>query len=105
MAQQRSGSISEDGSPSAPRLCDTGMPHRKDLSVHWVKSPVLDPLLDGPCWHPMLDQLPPAHNAMLSLGQFGDLPSQSDVSELSHDMSWLSSDTPWFSPLAGTDRR
>ena len=101
MTHQRGLSIREDGSPSAPCLNSARVSDRKDLPVRGMKSPAVDPFLDGPFRYSKLDQLASAHDAMLSISQSGDLPPQPDVSEFSHDISWLSSDTPLVLPLWG----
>gem|GEM_PF-5748116 len=99
MTQQRSLPVCQDGCPSAPSLADTRISNREDLSMKRVEPPAVEPFLKSPHRHPQLGQLPPPDNAVLSLGQPRNFPSQSGVSELSHDMSWLSSDTPWVLPL------
>src|SRR6185295_19060133 len=73
--------------------------------MHGVEPTAVDPFLNGPLRYRKRGQLPSPHDPVLPVRQRRNLPSQTDVSELSHDMSWLSSDTPGFVPLVGTDRR
>lgn len=103
MAQQRPLPVGKNGSPPSPSFADTRIPDRKDPPMHPVKPPAVKPFLNGPHSHAQCNQLAMLHNAVLSLGQSRNFPSHPGVSEFSHDMSWLSSDTPWVLPPCGRD--
>ena len=99
MAQQCRFAIREDGCPATPSLADAQVSQGEDLSMQWVKPPSVDPFLNGSYRYAERDKLAPSDDSVLSLGKSCNLPSHAGVSEFSHDMSWLSSDTPPVLPF------